>query len=140
MYIQVVVKLQLSLRSQLGQCRRTQVRSSSKFFWIAQKYCYIYGKGIWGLKFALLKFPYRIRTTNILYFVNWYSLMNLKFAKFELSRAIFTPQLSILVFQNDLSSRVWDYRMHSIIICSWFEATLDYKLRIFDPKINCLLV
>ena len=34
-----------------------------------------------------------------------YRLMNLKFAKFELSRAIFTPQLSILVFENDFSYR-----------------------------------
>jgi hypothetical protein len=29
--------------------------------------------------------------------------MKLKFAKFELSRAIFTPQLSILVFENEFS-------------------------------------
>ena len=53
---------------------------------------------VWGLKFALLKFP-SIRTINILYFVNWHSLMNLKVA-------IFTLNYKFYFFVNDFPSRV----------------------------------
>ena len=38
--------------------------------------------------------------------------------------------------------RVLKYRAHAIITCSRFETTLDYKARIFHPKIvefSCLV-
>ena len=43
---------------------------------------------------------------------------------------------SNVVIDTRLSECMWEYRMRSIITRSWFETTLDYRLRILDPKIE----